>query len=507
MRDAAASTMRFAASVFLCFSHDMKRSLVARAVAAWALFVTSGCGLEPLASCPQADLRSGLCCDDWSAPEGGRCVVRRWRPLHPSVTLGEFASKPSVDIDLGGRVWLAYEEAHATESSVILARETPAGWDLTSPSLGLGGQNQEARVAAVDDEHSVVAWLRTGVVDLQTVVSVGVKGGSMVEPPGGGLFSFAPWAYQHEALAHADGELAVTWNQGLDAGHRRGICIATREAGASEWKRPKNQLDVLSRSFIFSNNPEFARNDAGDMVVTWFESIGEKLRVMPSERYGLSGPFTVALDEDALSPPEGDVENPETAVAEDGRAVIVWRQVMPDGRMAAFLSERPNRGAWSRPTIDEPFGPIADNAWNTRVAFARTGDLYVVWEQKDGDDWSILLAHRDASGKWIAPGSSPLRLSAQPAIEPVLRVAADGTVVVMWRARVGAHFRVVARRSSVHAEGATEAERWSSADVLSEDGQDAGTPALAVARDATERGHRFVAAWSWDGRIVTSSLD
>jgi len=130
-----------------------------------------------------------------------------------------------------------------------------------------------------------------------------------------------------------------------------------------------------------------------------------------------------------------------------------------------------------------------------------------VWEQKIGEDWSILLAHRDASGRWVAPGDAPLRLSAQAAIEPVMKVAPDGTVVVAWRARVGSRFRVMARRSSVQAEGVTEGERWSQAVVLSGEGGDAGTPALAVARDATSRGHRFVAAWTQDGRIYSASLD
>jgi len=470
--------------------------------------LTMGCTLEPLPACRRADGEDERCCDAWAYVENGRCVMRTWRRLHEATPLGERASRPSLDVDRSGRVWLAYEEASDEASTVVLARESGATWELDYPSFGVDGFNQEPRVAAVDDDHSAVVWLRSGTgQELQTLVRVGIKGGHLVEPPGGGLFSFSPLAYQHEVLAHADGELAITWNQGLDSGHRRGVCIATRGAGETAFQRPKNQLDVVSRSFIFSNNPEFARNDRGDMVITWFESIGEKLRVLPSERRGVDGPFTIAHDEDALSPPEGDVENPEPAIAEDGRAAIVWRQVLPDGKMAAFLSERPSNGSWSRPAIGEPFGPIADNVWNTRISFTRSGDLYVVWEQKIGEDWSILLAHRDASGRWVAPGDAPLRLSAQAAIEPVMKVAPDGTVVVAWRARVGSRFRVMARRSSVQAEGVTEGERWSQAVVLSGEGGDAGTPALAVARDATSRGHRFVAAWTQDGRIYSASLD
>ncbi|MBM4358209.1 MAG: hypothetical protein FJ096_08860 [Deltaproteobacteria bacterium] len=435
-------------------------------------------------------------------------MTRRWRLPDEGDGLGTFAAKPWVDIDRNDRIWLTFEDGRASGSDVVLAREVESSWDMAIPSLGLGDFHQDARVAAYDDDHAILVWNRSGAfLELQNEVRVGAPGGRLVEPPGGGRFSFAPYAIQNEVQAHPDGEVFLTWNQGLDDGGRRGICIANRFGSEADFHRPKNQLDVVSRSFIFSNNPEVARNTRGDTVVTWFESFGERLRVASSERYGLDGRFTIANDADALSPPEGDVEDPEPAVAEDGRAVIVWRQVLPSGKMAVFMSERPNRGAWSRPSMDEPFSEVVDNAWHTRVAFAPGGDLYVVWEQKIGTDWSVMLAHRAPDGRWLASGKEALRLSGQPAIDPVLRVAADGTVVVAWRARFGTHWRVMERHSAVDAEGATEAERWSAAVALSPIGRDAGAPAIAVARHANARGHRVVVAWSHDGQIFRATLD
>ena len=473
-----------------------------------ALLLLGGCTLTPSTTCERGGAQDGSCCPPWSFVEQGRCAPRRWTSQLQDDGLGEDASHPSIDIDRTNRVWLAYEDAYASGSDIYLAKEDGAGWSLSVPSAGLGEFNSEPRVSAVDDATSVLVWNRSGAAtELQNHVRVGVSGGAMIEPPGGGRFSFSPYAYQNEAYANSDGELFLTWNQGLDFGMRRGICVATRHEGKPAFERPKNQLDVLSRSFIFSNNPEVARNTRGDAVVTWYESIGEKLRVLPSERYGLGGPFTIAHDEDALSPPDGDVENPEPAVAEDGSAAIVWRQVLPTGKMAVFLAERPYRGVWSRPTIDAPFSGVSDNAWNTRVAFAPTGDLYVAWEEKNGDDWAVMLAHREPSGRWLASGTAALRLSSHPAIEPVLRVAADGTVVVVWRARFGTRWRVMARRSAVDAEGLREVDRWLPAEALSDEDADAGAPTLAVSRDATARGHRFAAAWSQDGHIHVATLD
>ena len=480
-----------------------------RKFALFGLWLTSACTLEPYSNCEHGAAADGTCCPAWGLASNGRCSLRRWAAPDDATGLGVAAFFPSVDIDRFGKAWLAFEEQAAGGSGVVVAREMPSGWSHSSPSLGLPGFNTAPRLAVVDEAHAVVVWEHVGLeAAAASEVRVGIGDGHFAEPPSGGRFSYPPYAYQNKVLAHSDGELVVTWNQAMDAGLRRGICIATRREGEADFVRPSSAQDVVSRSFIFSNSPELARNERGDTVVTWYESVGAKLRVMASERSGQAGYFTHARDEDALSPPEGDVENPEPAVAEDGRAAIVWRQVFPDGKMAVFLAERTADGVWTRPTIDEGFGVPVDLAWNTRVAFARSGDLYVTWEEHVGDDWAVMLAHRDAGGRWLASGREAMRLSQERAISPVLRVAADGTVVVLWRSFSGSRWRVMARRSAVDADGLREVDRWSNAVSLSRDGGDAGQVTLAAARQPSDHGgHRFVAAWSQDGRAFTASLD
>lgn len=476
---------------------------------ALAGLASSACALEPFDACEHGASSDGECCPDWAYAEGGRCIARRWSVATDG--LGVNAGRPSVDVDLENRVWLSYEESFHDASAVILAREGgDRAWSLEPLTLGLPGYHYDSKVAAVDAARSVVMWQRgaDGSFD-RNEVRVGTPDGRFVAPPGGGTFSYPPYALQHKVLAHPDGEVVVAWNQAMDAGLKRGVCVAVRRDGEMEFERPSSAQDVLSRSIIFSNNPELARNQRGDMVVTWYESLGVKLRVVASSRFGALGRFSHPTDDDALSPPEGDVENPEPAVAEDGRAAIVWRQVLPDGRMAVFLSERSPTGVWSKPTIEEGFSGPVDLAWNTRIAFAPSGDLYVAWEQKVGDDWSIMLAHRDATGRWLASGKEPLRLSEHRALEPRLAVAADGTVVVLWRGQMGSRWRVFARRSSTLADGLREVDRWSSATVLSSREVDATSPALTVARTPSGQtgGHRFVAAWEEGGQVFTASLD
>ncbi len=471
--------------------------------------LSSACTLDSYSSCEHGAAADGACCSSWSVPTDGSCAPRVWSLPDGASGFGSAAYQPSIDIDRMGRAWLAFEEQAYGGTGIVVARETGVAWSERAVSLGVDGFNSEPRLSVVDDAHAALVWLQSSEAGERAVaVRVGLGDGDFGEPPGGGQFSFPPYALQTSALAHPDGEVVVTWNQGMDAGLRRGICVATRDAGASEFRRPSSAQDVLSVSFIYSNHPELARNERGDMVLTWFESVGSKLRVMASERAGVAGPFTHARDEDALSPPEGDVENPEPAVAEDGRAAIAWRQVLPGGKMAVFLAERTRDGVWTRPGIDEGFSVPVDLAWNTRIAFARTGDLYVTWEQKVGDDWAVMLAHRDAEGRWLAHGREPMRLSGQRGIAPVLKVAADGTVVVLWRGYSGSHWRVLMRRSAVDAKGLREVDRWSNALALSAPGSDASAATLAVARQPSlDGGHRYVAAWSQGAQVFLASID
>jgi hypothetical protein len=411
-----------------------------------------------------------------------------------------------VDVDDEGRAWLAWPDGVAGKSALLAARETEQGWSVSSPTVGMNGSHSEVRIAVARDGAGVLAWEHQ--VTAPGIEVRALRASTWAVPAKGGTFSFEPYGYQHEVITARDGELMVVWNQ-VQHNQRRGVAVARRASGASEFDRPSDSTDILSPCVLFSNNPEVARNERGDVVITWFESVGEKLRVFVSERWGRGGRFRRATKDDALSPPDGDVEHPEPAVAEDGRAAVIWRQDLPGGGMAVFLAERDASGAWHRPSIADTFSNRAENAINTRVQFTPSGDLYAVWEEKNGEDWAVMAAHRDAFGAWIASGKRPLRLSSPHgrAIDPVLRVGADGSVAALWRERIDGRWRVMARRTSSDPSRAPELDRWSDAEELSAMGGDVSPPALAFGRGGAPHGDRVVAAWAQDGKIFTASIE
>src|SRR5207244_2984741 len=85
-------------------------------------------------------------------------------------------------------------------------------------------------------------------VAVDAALRLDAGGGRWLAPPGGERFSFPPFGDQHELLVSRDGEIVVTWVQGVQGRQPitlRGACLAERPPGAAAFRRPANQQDVL----------------------------------------------------------------------------------------------------------------------------------------------------------------------------------------------------------------------------------------------------------------------
>ncbi len=454
----------------------------------------------------------GNCCAPWSRPSDHGCAPRSWTVWPEARALGLQGVTPAVAVGPSGRIAIAWQESVGQQTAAVLARETESGFELTSPSAATSGHHGELELAAAGDGALLVSWRRL-VTMPEVRAQLVLPSGEAIVPDGAELISAPGTGHEHEAIGAADGELLLVWNQGRDNGERRGVFVARRAPGSLSFERPAVPAGTLSALIKFSNEPAIARNTRGDALIAWYESVGEKLHTFVSERWGLEGAFSRPGAEHPLSPAGGDVENPEPAVAEDGSAAVVWRQVRADGTMAAFLATRTVDGAWTKPSsLEDTFSTPADFAWNTRVAFTPGGDLFVVWEDRRGEDAAVRLSHRAPRGSWVATGRAPLRISTEgrPAIAPVLAVSPEGGVVVVWRELVDGEWHVLARRGapvSAGAEGDAELEeaaRWDAPTMLSQAGLgDASGPRLAAGGENS----RVVAAWSQAGRIRLATVE
>lgn len=464
-----------------------------------------GCGLPPIGQrpndrCAAARVRlDGSCCTSWTYAQGFSCVPRMWSVLR---TFADGAAAPTTVITPSGEVAVAWLQAAAPLVLSVVATHEGDGFVARSPTAPLVGSASEVHVAVGGDGTVALVWRRAH--EGQTFIEASVR-----EPDGRWWdephpLSFPPDGGEPDVALGADGEILVAWNQWTSSNY--GVAVARRRAGEVDFERPRDPFDLVSPLVEFSNDPEVVINARGDAIIAWYQSLGEELITLISERHGRTGTFTKGSLETSLSPAGDPVEDPVVDLADDGRAAVAWRQEVGE-QAAVFLAERDAAGVWTAPASpDESFSIVADEVWDVQVALADDGSLYLVWEEGNGGEVAVMAAHRDPSGRWLASGRQPIRLSSSTvsAIDPVLALGRDGHVVAAWTELTRPEWRVVARRTALGVTSTEEELRWSPPEELSVQGEgDATDVALAVG------GHhdRVALVFVQGGRMQLATLD
>ncbi|UUY06066.1 hypothetical protein LRS13_11290 [Svornostia abyssi] len=155
-----------------------------------------------------------------------------------------------------------------------------------------------------------------------------------------------------------------------------------------------------------------------------------------------------------------NAEAPQVAVDADGDAVAVWRRSDGTNERVQAATRTPG-GAWTTPITLSAAG---QDAYDPQVAVRPNGDAVAVWRRSDGANQRVQAATRPAGGAWTTPGT--LSDAGNDAYEPALAVGANGDATTVWGRHDGANARVQA--ATRPAGGA-----WTSPDTVSTAGQDA----------------------------------
>ncbi len=470
----------------------MKATVRATALGAVALaaFVAAGCELVSEPACPG---RGAACCAAWSRLEGDACVARRWSTPRELAPAGLGPRVVAGDDGTLGVVWLSADGP----LSVSIVPPGEEGQPAVRRPYG-SVQAIEAELAVRDARSAAVIWReRTDETEVRHGELVGSTWWWSEAPLNVGATAAEP-----TIVADRDAYLLV-WNQWT--GENWGIATATAAEGRLT-RRPAHVFDVLSPLWNFSNTPRARRGADGAAVITWFQATTDMLATFVSERQPGSVFFSHPGLDDFVSPRGADVDNPRLDMLPNGDVALAWRQEHPVGRYALQLATREG-GLWSAPrALEEALTPAVELVHNVQIAFAKTGDLFIVWQQDDGGDKAVFVAHRRADGHWVAPGSAPFRLSAEGvrAYDPALAAGEHG-VLASWTERPeggDAPSRVVARRGSVAPESADESVAWGSPTVLSETDA-AGASQVAIGGP----GDRAACVWIEGGRVMFAVIE
>jgi hypothetical protein len=463
-----------------------------------AALAAAGCALDPIAPA----------CGAWDQVDAaGACLARAWVLPGAGDALGDpWAQDVMAAVDARGRGLIGFA---ATPGLELLEETTPGAWTPRLTGTAVGGSLPSDLAVGVDGS-AVFAWAVIAGSDQTLYRSERDAAGAWKEPAStADALSFPTTAYEPRLATNAAGEWILAWNQWRTTDHY-GVAVAQRPSSAAPWAMPASADDVLSLPIFFSNAPVIALNDAGQAIITWYQSLGGALRAFVSERSGPGAPFAHVTTADVLSPDGAPVDSDpvaavKPAIAADGRAAAAWAQENGKGDTLVFLATRDAAGTWARPRdLEDSFSLPHGYARGVQIAFGPGGDLYVVWYQDAGDGNAVYAARRRADGAWSEPGQSPIRLSSDGAIGlfPKIAVGPGGGVVVVWNERVGAGpLRVAARRTGA------ATEPWGAVELLSPStGDDAVQPAVAVGP-----GGRALAAWAQGpgtmARVMTARVE
>jgi hypothetical protein len=161
---------------------------------------------------------------------------------------------------------------------------------------------------------------------------------------------------------------------------------------------------------------------------------------------------------------------PQVAVDPDGDAVFTWRRFDGANNRVQTRARSAAGSLSSVQTLSDP----GQNATFPQVAVDADGNAVFAWQRFDGTNSRVEARARSAAGTLSAVQT--LSKSGQNASAPQVAVDADGDAVFTWSRFDGTNFRVQARARSA-------AGTLSSVQALSDPGQNATEPQVAVDAD------------------------
>lgn len=269
----------------------------------------------------------------------------------------------------------------------------------------------------------------------------------------------SPVGLRPQVAVTADGIATALWLGGQPGGAQ--IAQAADRAPGGTWSATP-PLSVPGGSL---DAPAIATAKSGAAVAVWSaNSVVRAAYRAPGAGWGAAHDLT-----------DGGLPTGSTSavITEDGTATVAWHAGTGGGREVQS-SRRPAGGSWEPGLAISGLGTTGP-----QLAAAADGTVTAVWDHRDG--WTETRT-RPAGGGWSP--TATLSGPDLPAGDVRIAVAPNGTAVAAWSQRVGSYNRV-------HAAMRAPGGPWGPPRILSSDGQPAYEPQISIAADGSA-----LAAWT-----------
>lgn len=295
-----------------------------------------------------------------------------------------------------------------------------------------------------------------------------------------------------------DGTFVAVWSQDIDSGDP--VIKASRSTNGIDWSTPVLISDNTENAGIDDNdsaNPQIAVSDDGRFVIVW--TYDDDLVQASTSTDGLSWSVPAVVSDVS----DESVRNPQITVNPDGRFVAVWSWdednagAHDDPIVLSAYSD--NGSTWTDPTVvsKNDSGNQDNDAANPQITVSDNGRFVTVWTYDD----EVIKASTSTDGAtWSNATTISPDDSSDYVAGPQVTVDADGTFVAVW-----SWDDEDAGDPIIQASTSSNGSAWSSPSVVSkgDDGNadnDATEPQIAVSRSG-----QFVAIWTYDDDLIKTA--
>jgi hypothetical protein len=237
------------------------------------------------------------------------------------------------------------------------------------------------------------------------------------------------------------------------------IQAASKPAGEN-WSKPTNLTEPNAHNYG-SFDPQLDVDGAGNVTAIWTNAFYmTQTSIQP-----FNGVWSPPL---SISTPGQKVSSPHIAVNSNGNAAAIW--VGNDGNNAIIQSaHRLSNGEWSLPSTLSLSGQDADAP---QITIDPQGNIAAIWQRSDGTNTIVQASIQLAGGNWLTPVD--LSDAFQDASEAQIKADPSSNILAVWKKSDGTNFIIQVSTSSFNS------SYWTSPISLSDTGQDAVSPQIAV---------------------------
>src|SRR5712664_2459027 len=333
----------------------------------------------------------------------------------------DFSFTPQMAVDLGGNIYVVWEDDSNTNSNILFSRSTDGGVTFSAPKnlSNTSGFSFNPRIAA--DTHGAinVVWEDDTPGNLDVMFSHSTDGGLTFSTPLN-VSNDAPNSDSPQIAADASGNLYILWE---NTSVTLAVVFSRSTDGGVTFSTPVNVSTNAGGSF----SPQMAVDPGGNISVVWEDDAFTSSDISFSRSADHGATFSIPK---SLSNNIGNSVSPQVTVDLTGNINVSWQNDGP-GNPDIFFSRSSDKGATFSTPKNLSNSPGLSNAPQIKVDAG--GNINVVWADNNPPDLNPdVFFVRSSDGGATFSAAQNVSQNSGFSSNPWLTVDAGANINVAW---------------------------------------------------------------------------